>query len=401
MQFYQDPGFFILLLAAFVPAIVLGVAGRRIRAYGLAVSALFLWWLFAYDLRGLGLAVGYMLLTFATTRAVLARTSSDGKGTVTAKAPAWLRGIALACCLGPLVVYKLTVSFGTGLLGFIGISYITFRATQVLLEVNDGLIARVPFVDYLYFLAFFPTFTSGPIDRSRRFFADVDEPLDRWVYLDRLGRGIVMLAIGAVMQVVLASVVKPHVAYPVADLTKAMAPQVWGLVKAAWWYAAFLYLDFAGYSLMAQGAGLVLGVDVPKNFDLPMISRTMQEFWDRWNITLSHWLRDYVFMRLERTLARRRKPKSRAARASVGLVANMFLMGCWHGITPAYLTYGVYNGVLMAAEQYLHRHWKFWRKNHERPTMQVFEWLVTMQLVVFGLCIFSGQLFTFLGGIHG
>ena len=401
MQFYQDPSFFILLGAAIVPAAVLGACERRIRSYGLVVSALFLWWLFAYDLGGLVLAALYMLLTFATTRLVLSRTASDGKGAVTAKAPAPLRALALACCLAPLVVYKVTVSFGAGLLGFVGISYITFRATQVYLEVCDGLVDRVPLVDYLYFLSFFPTFTSGPIDRSRRFFADVDEAPARWVYLDRLGRGLLMLAVGAIMQVVLAGVVKLHVAYPVLDLTQAAGPQVWGLVKASWCYAAYLYLDFAGYSLMAQGAGLTLGVDVARNFDLPFLSRTMQEFWDRWNITLSHWLRDYVFMRLERTLARKRRLRSRDARASVGLVANMFLMGCWHGLTPAYLTYGLYHGVLMAGEQYLHRHWKFWRKNHERPAMQVVEWFVTMQLVVFGLCIFSGQLFTFLGGIHG
>ena len=401
MSFYEEPSFFMLLALALVPAVVLGLLERRIKYYGLVVSALFLLALFWNDPRGLGIALAYMALTFCVNRAVLARTESDGKGTVTKAAPAWLRVLALVVCLGPLVTYKLTVTTGTGLLGFIGISYITFRATQVLLEVTDGLIDRLPAVDYLYFLAFFPTFTSGPIDRSRRFFADVDQRLGRWEYLDRLGRGALMFMVGLVMELVLATIAKKYYAPAALDLAQPVLPQVGAAVETAYAYALYLYFNFAGYSVMAQGTGLMLGVDVPRNFNLPILSRSMQEFWDRWNITLSHWLRDYAFMRLERTLARRRVPKSRDARASVGLVANMLLMGAWHGITPAYLTYGLYHGVLLALEQHLHRHWRFWRKHHDDRPVQAVSWLLTLQLVILGLSIFSGQLFTFLGGIHG
>ena len=401
MQFYEDPSFFMLLALALVPAIVLGVLERRIKYYGVVVSLAFLAMLFMGNWGGLALALGYVVVTFVTTRLVLYRTESDGQGTVTAKAPLPLRALALACCLVPLVTYKLTVSAGAPILGFVGISYITFRATQTLLEVTDGLIVRLPALDYLYFLAFFPTFTSGPIDRSRRFFEDVDQRLGRWEYLDRLGRGALMLCVGLVMELVVAAIAKKHMAFAALDLASPIAPQVGAAISSAYAYAVYLYCDFAGYSLMAQGVGLALGVDVPRNFHLPFVSRSMQEFWDRWNITLSHWLRDYAFMRLERTLARHRWPRSRDARASVGLVANMLLMGAWHGISPIYLTYGLYHGVLLAVEQWLHRHWKFWRKNHEHPAFQAVSWFVTLQLVVLGLAIFSGQLFTFLGGIHG
>ena len=401
MQFYVDPSFFMLLGLAVVPAAVLGLLERPTKGYGIVISALFLVGLFMGDLTGLALVVVYVHLTFAATRAVLARTASDGAGSVTARAPRALRALALACCIGPLVIYKITVSAGAGLLGFAGISYITFRATQTLLEVEDGLIDRLPYLDYLYFLTFFPTFTSGPIDRSRRFFADVDRVLPRAEYADRLGRGLLMFCVGLVMELVLATMAQKHYAPAALDLTKDVPSQLWDAVTCAYAYAAYLYCNFAGYSVMAQGAGLALGVDVPRNFRLPLLSRSMQEFWDRWNITLSHWLRDYVFMRLERTLARRRLPRSRDARASVGLIANMLLMGAWHGITPAYLTYGLYHGVLMAAEQHLHRHWKFWKRHHADPLVQAVSWFVTLQLVVLGLSIFSGQLFTFLGGIHG
>lgn len=424
LSFYQDPSFFVLLLAALVPAAFLGCLGRSLRGYGLVVSLAFLAMLFSYEPEGLAIAGCYVLACWLATRSVLlamwrplpiariattdggaSQAAADATGAVPAEAsprtaPLPLRALALVCCLGPLVIYKLTLAAGAGMLGFMGISYITFKACQVLLEVEDGLVAELPFLDYLYFLAFFPTFTSGPIDRSRRFLADAHGRRSRASYLDLLSRGLVMLCVGFLMQGVLATVArqwyKPVALDPAADIPS----QLLGFVSSAWAYAAYLYLDFAGYSLMARGAGMGLGIEVPANFRLPFLSCSMAEFWDRWNITLSHWLRDYVFMRVERALARRRWPKGRDNRASLGLVANMMLMGAWHGLAPQYLIYGAYHGILLAFEARLHRHWKFWRKHQHDLPVRLVGWAVTMHLVVLGLSIFSGQLLTFLGGIH-
>lgn len=401
MSFYEDPSFFILLALAVIPAVVLGVLELRIRAWGLVSSWAFLAMLFEDDRAGLAAAVAYMVVNLVLARAVLASAKRPAKDGGAASAPRWLRLLALAGCIAPLVTYKLTVATGAGIGGFLGISYITFRATQVLLEIEDGLIDELPALDYLYFLSFFCTFTSGPIDRSRRFFADVDEPMPRWRYLDGLARGILLLAVGLVMQLPLATMAKQAYQPAALDLGAPVAPQVGAAVVCSLAYAAYLYLNFAGYSLMAQGASLCFGVETPANFRLPFLSRSMEEFWDRWNITLSHWLRDFVFMRLERTLTRRRWPRSRDDRASLGLVANMLLMGAWHGLSPQYLAYGAYHGILLAVEQRVHKHSRLWRANHDRLPFQLGSWLVTMLLVVFGLSIFSGQLFTFLGGIHG
>lgn len=401
MQFYEDPSFFILLLIALVPAIILGVIERPLKRYGIIISWLFLAALFMNDWAGLALVAGYIVLTFGLSRLIQRHTVFDGEGTLQKKAPIPFLLCALCGCLAPLGIYKVTAAFGEGILGFIGISYITFRATQVALESFDGLIDHIPFFDYLYFLSFFPTFTSGPIDRSRRFFDDIDRKLPRWEYLDRLGRGILMVCVGLVMQLVLAALVKKYDTPAAFTLSKDLIPQIGTALITAYAYAAYLYFDFAGYCLMAQGVGLALGVDVPRNFKFPFISRSLQEFWDRWNITLSHWLRDFVFMRLERTMARHHVPKSRDMRASLGLVANMVLMGAWHGLTPTYLTYGLYHGVLLALEQYLHRHWHFWRTHKNTGVCKLISWFITLQLVVFGLAIFSGQLFVIWGGLHG
>ncbi|MCI1665224.1 MAG: D-alanyl-lipoteichoic acid biosynthesis protein DltB [Atopobiaceae bacterium] len=395
MSFYEDPSFFILLAAAIVPAAVLGCTGRRIKPWGLVVSVLFLVGLFMGSWEGLLLVACYVPLTFLVSRLVLARVRSGRPLT------AATRLVSLACVIGPLVIYKVSTAAGSGILGFVGISYITFKTTQVLLEIEDGLIESLSFIDYLYFLVFFPVFTSGPIDRSRRFMADANRTLDRPHYLDLLGRGIVFLLIGAASQIVIATIFKQWYKPVAFDMTQDVWSQLVSFVQVSYAYGLYLYFDFAGYSLMAQGASMCLGIETPANFRLPFLSHSLEEFWDRWHITLSHWLRDYVFMRMERSLTRHRIPKKRDARAAVGLVADMCLMGAWHGLTPQYLLYGLYHGVLLAIEQIMTHRWRFFRAHRNDVGMKVVMWFITLNLVMFGFSIFSGQLFTFIGGIHG
>ncbi|MCH3968192.1 MAG: D-alanyl-lipoteichoic acid biosynthesis protein DltB [Atopobiaceae bacterium] len=395
MSFYSDPSFFFLLAAVVAGAVVLGLLERPLGRYGLVVSLAMLVCLFSDDWSGLVLALASVALGYVATRLVLARCSSERGLT----APVRLLGLAAA--IGPLVVYKVTTAAAAPLGGFIGISYMTFKITQVLLEVEDGLITDLPFLDYVGFLVFFPVFTSGPIDRSRRFMADAHKARPRAEYLDLLGRGIVQLLVGAAMQMVLATLARQYYQPAAIDLTKDLGPQLQTAFVTAWAYAGFLYFDFAGYSLMAQGASRALGIDTPANFRLPFLSCSMEEFWDRWHITLSHWLRDYVFMRLERSLTRHRIPRKRDTRAAVGLIADMCLMGAWHGIAPQYLLYGLYHGLLLAGETLMRRRWHFYKVHHADLPVRVVCWFVTINLVVIGFTLFSGQAFTFLGGIHG
>lgn len=396
MTFYEDPSFFMLLVVAVVPAVVLGVLEKPLRGYGLVVSCLFLVGLFAWQWTALGLVMAYVLATFAVSRLVLSRRRA-GEGRIGIP----LKLAALAVAIGPLAIYKVTTAMGSGLLGFLGISYITFKATQVLLEVEDGLIDEIGLVDYLYFLLFFPVFTSGPIDRSRRFFVDAHKIRPRGEYLDLLGRGIMMLLVGAAFQIVIATYFKKMYSPTALNLANPVLPQVWQAILTSWWYGFYLYFDFCGYSLMAQGVSFCLGIECPRNFNLPFVSCTLEEFWDRWHITLSHWLRDYLFMRLERSLARHKFPKKRDARAAVGLLVNMCVMGAWHGLMPQYLVYGLYHGVLLAIEQLIKRRWKFYRAHKGDPAVKVVSWFVTFNVVMFGFALFSGQAFTFFGGING
>lgn len=391
MGFYASASFFIALAALLIPAACLGLAGGRIKPYGMAASWAMVALLFAGDPRGLAAFVLFLAVASAGAWAVHRSWVREGGS----KSLAVYRA-ALAATIAPLVVYKAGAVLDQNLLGFVGISYITFKAVQVLIEMRDGLIDRLRPLDYLYFLTFFATFTSGPIDRSRRFCEDADARPGRAAYMDMLTRGVMILLVGAVMQLVLATVARgfydPASAPAGVPTVDALAPA--GAVREvarAYGYAAYLFFDFAGYSLMAMGASYCLGIATPANFRSPYLAVDIKDFWNRWHITLSTWLRDFVFMRFVRMATKRKLFANRVQTACAGYLVDMLLMGAWHGLTLDYLAYGAYHGLLLAATEVYQKRSAFHKRNRKRGWYRALSWLVTLQLVIFGFALFSGQ----------
>lgn len=392
MGFYTSASFFIALAIVAVPAVALGASGRRIKPWGMVASVAMLAFLFADSRRAL---VAFLLFVALATASAYATLSSWKSGR---RSMAVYR-ISLAATLVPLVVYKVSAAVDApGFLGFIGISYLTFRAVQVVVEIRDGLIEDLPLADYLYFLTFFATITSGPIDRSRRFLEDANTALAPAAYRDLATRGVLMLLAGAVMQLALATMVHGFTdpwavngALAMPNILALGLPWGVGSLVRAYGYAVYLYLDFAGYSLMAAGACYLFGIQCPTNFNAPWRALDLKDFWNRWHITLSTWLRDFVFMRFVRGLTRRHVFKKRLTTACCGYVVNMFLMGMWHGLTPDYLLYGLYHGVLLAATEAYQKRCPFYKRNKGKRWYKVLSWLVTMNLVIIGFSLFSGQ----------
>lgn len=395
MTFYASPAFFVALVALIIPAAALGLSGRPIKRYGMAASAVMLALLFSGSAAQLVAFLAFVLVSTASMRLTL-RSWRGGEGSVA------LYRACLAATLAPLVAYKLASGAGSGvadLVGFAGISYVTFRAVQVLIEIRDGLITELTVGDYLYFLTFFATITSGPIDRSRRFLADANAPLGRDEYADLLSRGVLLVLLGAVGQLVIATIALRYYQPDRPLVSAGLAYGVARQVANAYLYGIYLFFDFAGYSLMAMGVSYCLGIRCPRNFDAPYRAVDLKDFWNRWHITLSTWLRDFVFMRLVRLLTRRKLLSSRLQRACAGYVVNMLVMGAWHGLTADYLLYGLYHGVLLAGLEVWQKKSAFYRRNHQRRWYRVCSWFVTMQLVIIGFAIFSGQLSSIVGRI--
>ncbi|MDO4807163.1 MAG: D-alanyl-lipoteichoic acid biosynthesis protein DltB [Coriobacteriales bacterium] len=391
MNFFVDPAFFVLLVPIVGIAACLGMTQRPLRRYGSVVSLLMLLLLFYRTPEGLALCAGYIAMSLVLARWVLslfAKKDHDQNRAVL------LYRVALALQIAPLIIYKVTVAAGGGLLGFLGISYITFKGAQVLIEIRDGLITELSATDYLYFLTFFPTFTSGPILRSRTFVADVHKELTRDDYLDRLYRGLGWLVMGAVYKFV-GGALAQWATWFLPSLIGTSTPFTFGVtqVVSCVTYGVYEFFDFAGYSYMAMGVGLCLGVEVMRNFNKPFLSLDLKDFWTRWHISLSTWVRDFVFMRFVQTSMEHKWFKSRLTTACVGYMINMVLIGLWHGITLDYFVYGVFYGLCMAGVEFYQKRWKFYKKHRRDKWFQVCEWAVNMVVVFMGFALFNGQLF--------
>lgn len=286
----------------------------------------------------------------------------------------------------PLVINKVFALTSLHLLAFIGISYMSFKTIQIMLEISDGLIKeKISIKDYLQFLLFFPTVSAGPIDRSRRFLKEINEVMPRKEYLELAGDGVYRIVLGLLYKVVLSTYVYQML------LALSNTGTVVYSIKYMYLYTLYLFFDFAGYSLMAVGSSNILGIQTPMNFNKPFLSVDIKDFWTRWHITLSTWLRDFVFSRVLMQVIRKKWFKNRLHNATYAYMVNMLVMGFWHGLSVSYIVYGFYHGVLMAGFEVYQKKSTFYKKNKNKNWYKLLSWFVTMNLVMIGFFIFSGE----------
>ena len=290
-----------------------------------------------------------------------------------------------------LIAAKTVVIWKVSILGFLGVSYMTFKVLQIIFETYDGIIKEpIGLIDYLQFLLFFPTISSGPIDRSRRFMEDIHQTIPREEYVELLGTGLFRLLLGLVYKVVLSGLLylaMNHIPHKGLLFTT---------VSYMYLYTFYLFFDFAGYSLMAVGVSNIMGIQTPMNFNKPFLSIDIKDFWNRWHISLSTWLRDFIFSRIVMKSMRHKWFKTRLTTAMVAYMLNMIFMGFWHGLSWSYIIYGVYHGVLMAGFEWYQKKSKFYKKYKQKTAYKVVSWFVTMHLVMIGLLIFSGKPYEFI-----
>ena len=286
----------------------------------------------------------------------------------------------------PLVINKIFALTSLHLLAFIGISYMSFKTIQIMLEISDGLIKeKITVKDYLQFLLFFPTVSAGPIDRSRRFLKEINDVMPRKEYLELAGDGVYRIVLGLLYKVVLSTYV-----YQMLLALNNTGTVVYS-IKYMYLYTLYLFFDFAGYSLMAVGSSNILGIQTPMNFNKPFLSVDIKDFWTRWHITLSTWLRDFVFSRVLMQVIRKKWFKNRLHNATYAYMVNMLVMGFWHGLSVSYIVYGFYHGVLMAGFEVYQKKSNFYKKNKNKNWYKLLSWFVTMNLVMVGFFIFSGE----------
>jgi D-alanyl-lipoteichoic acid acyltransferase DltB (MBOAT superfamily) len=222
----------------------------------------------------------------------------------------------------------------------VGISFLVFRMLTYVIDIYRGQLAPAPALDFAVYTAFFPYLLAGPIARAREFLPQLTSPRDPRA-VDS-SRAFVLILGGLVKKLLIADYLSTHIVNGLfaSPQTYSSWETLWGIVA----YSVQIYCDFSAYADIAIGVSLLLGFELPANFDAPYTARTIQDFWRRWHITLSSWLRDYLYI----PLGGNRKGRGRTY---ANLVLTFLLGGLWHGAGWTFVFWGLLHGAGLALER--------------------------------------------------
>jgi alginate O-acetyltransferase complex protein AlgI len=227
----------------------------------------------------------------------------------------------------------------------VGISFFTFQALSYVIDTGRGKVRPASMLDFAVYLSFFPHLVAGPIVRASEFLPQIRRRIDpRKV---DAARAFWLISLGLFKKVVIASYLASKAADPLFGF-----PHQHGGVEAlfgVYAYAIQIYADFSGYTDIAIGLALLLGIQFPQNFNAPYAAASLQDFWRRWHMTLSRWLRDYLYIPLGGS---RRSSK----RTYINVMITMLLGGLWHGAAWTFVAWGGLHGAGLAGERWVTEH---------------------------------------------
>src|SRR3954451_19039580 len=329
----------------------------------------------------------FLLLLGAVTLGNQAAAKLIGR-TASERARAWILGVAVALDLGVLGVFKYygffvenwdralgPFSLPVPLLTIalpVGVSFFTFQAISYVVDVKRRLVEPASTLDVAIYLSFFPHLVAGPIVRAREFLPQLAAPRDP----ERVavGAGVSLIALGLIKKVAIADYLARVVVDPVFAVPQSYsAPDA---ALAAYAYTAQIYCDFSGYTDIAIGLALLMGFVFPQNFDRPYRSLGVREFWRRWHMTLSRFLRDFLYI----PLGGNRGPRWFVYR---NLLITMVLGGLWHGAAWTFVLWGAMHGSALCLEHAFARQW-------ERVPRPI-RWSITFNFVVVAWIFFRSQ----------
>ncbi len=267
----------------------------------------------------------------------------------------------------------------------IGVSFFTFQAITYVVDVKRGDAKPASLIDAAIYLSFFPHLVAGPIVRASEFLPQLKLPRDPTRVA--VGAGLTLIALGLLKKVLIADTLAREIVDPVFGVPEAyFAPDA---ILATFAYAAQIYCDFSGYTDIAIGLALLLGFIFPQNFNNPYRATGFRDFWRRWHMTLSRFLRDYLYIPLG---------GSRGSRLFTyrNLMITMVLGGLWHGAAWTFVLWGAFHGAMLVTEHALDG-----RIGRRTPVW--FRWLGTFLAVCFAWILFRSPdldvFWTFLGRI--
>jgi len=227
----------------------------------------------------------------------------------------------------------------------VGISYLAFRCSRLVLEVRNGTVKPPGFLEYMNFAFFLPTMPVGPINTYANYRKGFDAP-----YGVPTGRAVLRILVGAAKYEYLANLFN-QLSY--SGLLLDAHPHYWiDLPVAMLCFYLYLYLNFSGFCDMAIGGAALIGIPVPENFDNPFAARNVKDFWNRWHITLSTWMRDVVFSPLSKYLVGKFGIQLADHAVALAIAVVFLLVGIWHGVGWNFAALGAIHAIGVAANHY-------------------------------------------------
>ena len=273
----------------------------------------------------------------------------------------------------------------------IGISFFTFRSLSYIIDVYRRQMSPVTSLrDYVFYLSFFPPLAAGPVVRAKDFVPQIHRPLEITPML--LGEGLFLVMCGLIKKVVISDYISVNFVDRIFD--NPMLYTGFENLMGVYGYTLQIYCDFSGYSDMAIGIALLMGYRFKINFDSPYKSGSITEFWRRWHISLSSWLRDYLYI----SLGGNRRGK---IRTYFNLFITMVLGGLWHGASWLFVIWGAWHGVLLIVHKVYRRIFPVAKDDRPGIIRHFFHVLLTFHVVAAGWIFFrspsldvAGQIFT-------
>ena len=259
----------------------------------------------------------------------------------------------------------------------VGISFYTFQSLSYTIDLyRSHSKAYHRFTPFAAYVALFPQLIAGPIIRHDELVEQLEESAKKRITIKKINRGITFFIIGLAKKILIADTIANAIDPVIAMMDIATTLEAW---MCAIGYTLQLYFDFSGYSDMAIGLGLLLGVQFPQNFNSPYKSYSITDFWRRWHITLSSWLRDYLYI----SLGGNRKGSKRTY---INLFLTMLLGGLWHGAAWTYIIWGSFHGIWLAVERYFK-----WDRRSNSNSIHVLRVAITFFIVVIGWVAFRAE----------
>jgi D-alanyl-lipoteichoic acid acyltransferase DltB (MBOAT superfamily) len=261
----------------------------------------------------------------------------------------------------------------------LGISFFTFHHIMYLADLRTGIAPRLGLVRYALYIAFFPQILAGPLVRWSEIVHQFNErPYARPDAAERVARGIMLLVVGLAKKVFLGDPLSEYVNPVFLAAAQGKAPTVIEAWSATLGFSFQIYFDFSGYTDMALGLALLFGIVLPQNFDAPYRATSLQDFWRRWHMTLSRFLRDYLYVPLGGS-------RHGLAVQLFALFATMALGGLWHGAGLTFVAWGVAHGLGLGAGV-------LWRKAGLRMPVLA-GWVFTFAFVILAWVLFRATTF--------